>query len=173
MFGNNAIIGGNPTMNSLNQGIINTSSKGVNRDWFSANFGGADEIAYEDWMRSELSQDNQLQRDLYFQSKSNAFNASEAQKQRDYDREMRDTSYTSMINQLKDAGINPVLAVQHGASYAGGTSASSSGGRTSNRNLGDGFVANGIGQLLGVALSLGAGLISNGLVGRKKFKVGF
>lgn len=157
---------------SINQGNMNVTS-GVPRDWFSANFGGADEIALEDWQRSELSQNNQLQRDLYFQEQANKFNAQEAQKQRDYDKAMRDTQYLSAIEQFKQSGINPVMAVQHGASYSGGTSASSSGGRSSNYGIGKGYTADGIGQLLGAALSIGAGLLTKGIINGKKFKVGF
>lgn len=153
----NAISG---NIGSANQGVMNTNNVGVDRDWFAQNFGGADDIALEDWQRNEQAQDNQLKRDLFFQQQAQTFNAEEAQKQRDYDREMRDSSYTSMIEQLKKAGINPVLAVQHGASYSGGTSAQSGGSRTSANGSRPGFTSDGVGRLLSTALAIGAGLIT-------------
>ena len=40
----------------------------------------------------------------------NAFNAQEAKKSRDWQEQMRDTSLSSTINQLKENGLNPFLA---------------------------------------------------------------
>lgn len=45
---------------------------------------------------------------------SNSFNSAEAQKSRDWSEYMRDTQVQSYMNQLKDAGINPILAVSGG-----------------------------------------------------------
>lgn len=51
---------------------------------------------------------------------SNQYNSAEAQKVRDWNEYMRDTQVQSYMKQLRDAGINPILAVQSGfagASY--------------------------------------------------------
>ena len=43
-------------------------------------------------------------------AKTFAFNASEAQKSRDFQKDMSDTSHQREVEDLKRAGINPVLS---------------------------------------------------------------
>lgn len=99
-------------MNSLNQGAIVTNApnipsvgnfathngawRGIGGDLFNAN-----EIAREDWLRAETASNNQLYRDLYYLEKANAFNASEAEKQRAFEKEMSNTSYSRAVADLK------------------------------------------------------------------------
>lgn len=50
------------------------------------------------------------------QIEANEFSASEAQKQRDWETELANTTYQRTVNDLKAAGLNPALAMNNGAS---------------------------------------------------------
>lgn len=122
------------------EGKINGRAyRGIGADLFNA-----DVIAQEDFDRAEKSAEMQMQRDKELIDYQNAFNAIEAEKQREFEKEMSNTSYQRMVNDLRLAGLNPILAYQNGgASTPAGavaTSGSSSGtaanagykGRTAN-----------------------------------------
>jgi len=55
---------------------------------------------------------------------TNAFNAEQAQKQMDFQERMSNTSHQRQIEDLKKAGLNPILSSNSGASSPGGASAS-------------------------------------------------
>lgn len=60
------------------------------------------------------------------QQEANAFNANEAQKQRDFEQQMSSTSYQRQVADLQNSGLNPALAMSSGgASTPSGASASS------------------------------------------------
>lgn len=81
----------------------------------------ATDIAFEDWQRQEQS--NALARE---------FNAREAEKNREWQEHMSNTSYQRMVADMKKAGINPIMAF--GASGAGvGQGATASSGTTRNQ----------------------------------------
>lgn len=116
------------------------------------------EIAREDWIRNEQSANNAFARDLYINQQANAFNASEAEKQRAFEERMSSSSYSRAVEDMKRAGINPQVALSNGASgsstpqgASAQASASRSGGATSR-----GYVSPfGIGELLGLVLTAG------------------
>lgn len=89
---------------------------------------------------------------------SNAFNSAEAQKTRDWNQMMRDTQVSSYMKQLKENGINPILAVQSG--FSGGAYPSSATGTAysgstpySNSSKIDAAIINAIGSIVSSTIS--------------------
>lgn len=120
---------------------------GANRDILSSLF-NQNNIAKEDWIRGEQSADLALQRALYQQQSANDFNASEAQKQRDFTERMSRNAYQYAVEDMKKAGINPIYAYYQGGSQmptaSGATSTvteGAQGGRLSGPTAGDSGIA--------------------------------
>lgn len=163
--------------NTVNQGFMNVTeptgneSRGLFANWFNAR-----DIAREDWQRAEQAANNQLYRDLYFQEKANAFNASEAQKARDYDAFMSNSQYQRAVADMKSAGLNPVLALGGTGASFHGSSASSGGSRSSSSNSryagSDNSAATVTNGVAGMLVSIAAGLITKGAT-TKIGKIGF
>lgn len=78
-----------------------------------------------------------------------AFNSAEAEKERQWQEKMRDSSYMSQINQYKALGLNPYLALGgSGASASMGATASASG---SHRSSSGSNIANILSSFIGSA----------------------
>ena len=108
-----------------------------------------DEAKNTEFKRQQIAQDNQLQRDLFYTNKANEFNAQEAQKNRDWQTEMSNSEIERRVNDLRKAGLNPILAInQGGASTTSGSSASSSGSRSSSGYSSSGSSSNIVGAII-------------------------
>lgn len=114
-----------------------------------------DEIKNTEFRRQQIAQDNQLQRDLFYMSKANEFNAQEAQKNRDWQTQMSNTEISRRVADLRSVGLNPILAInQGGASTPSGATASSSGYRSS----GSGYSSGGSSNIIGTIINALAGI---------------
>lgn len=144
-------------LQSLNTEPVFDTWRGIGSDWFNAQ-----NVAKEDFLNSEQSANNQFLRDLYQMDIANSFNSSEAQKQRDFEERMSNTSYQRAMEDLRAAGLNPVLAYSNGASTPSGSSATSvspsrGSGRVSNSGVNTSAVA---GSLISGLIKIAAGAIS-------------
>lgn len=122
---------------------VGNTYRGIFSSWFNA--GG---VAKENWKRD-------LQKSLILSD----INSMEAQKQRAFEERMSNTAYQRAVQDMKLAGINPVLAYSNGgASTPSGSSASASSAGYSESNSDP---ATGIIQaVLGIATMAIAGNIS-------------
>lgn len=69
-------------------------------------------------IRSAMEADRANALQEYWMNKEMAFNAAEAQKQRDFNELMGNTLYTRSVKNMMEAGINPILSAQSGLSGA-------------------------------------------------------
>lgn len=105
--------------------------RGPFSDWFNS-----EAIAYEDYMRNEQSKAKDFERDLYLKELEMDYNRTEAEKNRQYQTWMSNTAYSRAMQDIRNAGLNPLLAYsQGGASTPTGSQASiSAGGFSSSGN---------------------------------------
>lgn len=111
----------------LNLNPFGNTYRGIGSSWFNA-----ENIAREDWLRDMQAQYNSYLMSMSQMSAQNRFNAEEAQKARDFEERLSNTAYQRAVQDMKTAGINPVLVYSNGASGAstpsGSAASSGSGG---------------------------------------------
>lgn len=106
---------------------VGDTYRGVFADWFNNR-----NISREDWLRAEQQNQNQFFRDMSRLSAEQVFNANEAQKNRDLQVYLTKNAYRFAVEDMKRAGLNPILAYsQGGATVPSGSVASSSSSGTS------------------------------------------
>lgn len=79
-------------------------------------------------LMNQINVNRQNEKALESVTSANAYNAAEAQKNRDWQEKMSSTSYQRAVEDMKKAGINPILAAKNGGTDTGsGATASSAG----------------------------------------------
>ncbi|UPW41134.1 DNA pilot protein [Sigmofec virus UA08Rod_5397] len=95
--------------------------RGIGSDWFNAG-----NVADEDWLRDEQSKNNEYLRSMQSMNEQAKINDSLAQRAYERDREGRQTMYQDVMQSMKAAGLNPILAYQNAGSSISAPSASAS-----------------------------------------------
>lgn len=169
----------------ISLGPIGANPKGSYKDLFGHPKG--DQASSEDLTGLQLSdafgddiremQQAAAQQQMAYQTQSAKdamqFSADEAQKNRDWQEKMSNSSYTRAVSDLKNAGLNPVLAVgsNMGASTPAGSSAvgiAQSGAQAAVSEYNSAL------EVLSVLMSGITDIISSAKgLGTKRFKVGF
>lgn len=80
------------------------------------------------WINNAMSGNLDYARELEMLGFNQSFNASEAEKNRQFQERMSNTSYQRVMEDLRQAGVNPYLAINQGGASTPSGSVASSGG---------------------------------------------
>lgn len=144
----------------------NTTAGNFGQNWLGQLTGFQSESTLDEWKRNEQSANNAFYRSMLTLNeqnrfsaneaeKSRAFNALEAQKNRDWQTQMSNTAYQRAMTDMKAAGLNPVLAFQQG----GASSPTGSFATSSSPSSGGAGAAQGRGSSRGDSGSAGFGTL--------------
>lgn len=111
---------GNNTQTAFNasQGSATTANNLMNQQWNNAN------------ILNMLSAGSANLMNLISQTSAKSYNSKEAELARQWQRAMRQTAYQDTVEDLKKAGLNPILAAMNGATSTPSSSGASIGGQS-------------------------------------------
>lgn len=112
------VLGSGLTAGESHGGSVNSSFNASNNfsDSASQSYASTDGTQAQQWAAEQARIAFERQKQLMQMEME--FNRQEAQKARDWNENMANTVYTRSVNNMKEAGINPVLAAQMGLSAA-------------------------------------------------------
>lgn len=125
-----SLIGGGMTAGESHGGSVNSSYNASNNFSDSVSNSWSQTNGTQAGSESEAAAERAFQRQKELMLMEMEFNSKEAQKARDFNEKMANTVYTRSVNNMKEAGINPILAASmglSGASVGSGATASISG----------------------------------------------